>query len=132
MNDDSLSHILDGSILSPTTSLVVIPESATTDGTQTADANYARENIRALIDVGIPTLQNLIRIANDSQHPRAYEVATQLMKTMSDLNKDLMEIHKKELELTKPDESQQGSGGINVKNAVFVGTTKELREHLKS
>jgi len=131
MTDDTLVEILDRTALSPVLPSVTVSAPVATDGTQTNDATYARENIRALIDAGIPTLQNLIRIANDSQHPRAYEVATQLMKTMSDLNKDLMEIHKKELELSEKTASTENAP-IHVKNAVFVGTTKELRNHLKS
>jgi len=131
MTDDTIAEILDRTALSPVPPSVTVPAPVATDGTQTNDATYARENIRALIDAGIPTLQNLIRIANDSQHPRAYEVATQLMKTMSDLNKDLMEIHKKEMELSEKTAPTENAP-IQVKNAVFVGTTKELRDHLKS
>lgn len=133
MNPDAISEILDLDPLavSPNSAPPAIIQSSTTaNNTIVDDATYARENIRTLIDSSVPTLENLIKIANDSQHPRAYEVVTQLVKTISDLNKDLMEIHKKEQELIKP-ETTSGGAGINVKNAVFVGTTKDLREHLK-
>lgn len=133
MTDDKLSEILDIDPLSMSLEdLPAVPATSANTSTNTAvdDATYARDNIRGLIESSVPTLQNLIKIANDSQHPRAYEVVTQLVKAISDLNKDLMEIHKKEHELTKS-ETGSGSGGINVKNAVFVGTTKELRDHLK-
>lgn len=108
--------------------IVMVP--ATSSNTVTHDADYAKDNIKNLITNGTPALTNLIKIANDSQHPRAYEVVTQLLKTLSDLNKDLMDIHKTEHQLTQSDTETKGS--INVKNAVFVGTTKDLREHLKS
>jgi hypothetical protein len=132
--NDKLSEILDLDPI-PEQSTTVLPtttlSSTTVDNTIVDDATYARENIRGLIENSVPTLQNLIKIANDSQHPRAYEVVTQLVKTISDLNKDLMEIHKKEQDLTKPETPAGTASGINVKNAVFVGTTRELREHLK-
>lgn len=133
MIDDTLSEILNIDPLPVTPSdlpVVVVPAANTSTNSAAEDATYARDHIRGLIESSVPTLQNLIKIANDSQHPRAYEVVTQLVKAISDLNKDLMEIHKKEHELTKP-ETGSGSGGINVKNAVFVGTTKELHEQLK-
>ncbi len=131
MSTDHLSEILDIEPLEAISTDIALPPTVNTaQNSITDDAIYARENIRGLIANSVPTLQNLIQIANDSQHPRAYEVVTQLIKTVSDLNKDLMDIHKKEHELTKTETPTQGSG-INVKNAVFVGTTKELREHLK-
>lgn len=134
MNSDAISEILelDPVAVSPNIAPpAVIHPSTTANNTIVDDASYARENIRGLIENSVPTLENLIKIANDSQHPRAFEVVTQLVKTISDLNKDLMEIHKKEQDLVKPETSSGAGSGINVKNAVFVGTTKELREHLK-
>lgn len=133
MSHDKLSEILNLDPLpaQTTTALPATLPSTTANNSIVDDATYARENIRGLIENSVPTLENLIRIANDSQHPRAYEVVTQLVKTISDLNKDLMDIHKKEQELTKPETPAESASGINVKNAVFVGTTKELRDHLK-
>lgn len=134
MNENHLTDILGIDALPSTPSaappdIVMVP--ATTTNNVSADATYAKENIKQLITNGTPALTNLIKIAEDSQHPRAYEVVTQLLKTLSDLNKDLMDVHKTEHQLTQnPKESKQGD--INVKNAVFVGTTKDLRDHLKS
>ncbi len=130
--NDKLSEILDiEPLVTPPTNLLV-PLTTAPPNTQTAndDAVYAREHIRSLIETSVPTLENLIHIANASENPRAYEVVTQLLKTISDLNKDLMDVHKKEQELTKASAPTTESG-IHVKNAVFVGTTKELRNHLK-
>ena len=141
MTQDKLSEILDITPLpstTETTEVVAQHESANT--TVSDDSSYAQDNIRTLIETGLPTLQNLIRIANDSQHPRAYEVVTQLLKTISDLNKDLMDIHKKEADITKASPADaataasvawhNASSPIHVKNAVFVGTTKDLKTHL--
>lgn len=94
------------------------------------DADFARQNIRNLIDTGSVTLNNLLTVANQSQAPRAYEVATALIKNLSELNKDLMEIEKRKQDLTG--ESTKQTKNINVDKAVFVGSTTELVKFLKN
>ncbi len=94
------------------------------------DADFARKNIRNLIDTGSVTLNNLLTVANQSQAPRAYEVATALIKNLSELNKDLMEIEKRKQDLTG--ESAKQTKNINVDKAVFVGSTTELVKFLKN
>ena len=54
------------------------------------DTEYARRNIRDLIDKGSVAVDNLLQVSKESEHPRAYEVAAGLIKTMADLNKDLL------------------------------------------
>jgi len=68
-------------------------------------------------------------VAKESDHPRAYEVAANLIKNLSDLNKDLMEIQKRKKDLAP---QSQRSGDINVDKAVFVGSTTELVKFLKN
>lgn len=94
------------------------------------DAEYARQNIRDLIDKGSVAIDNLLHVAKDSQHPRAYEVAANMLKNLTDMNKDLMEIQKRKKELS-PVETQNAKN-INVDKAVFVGSTAELVKFLKS
>ncbi len=94
------------------------------------DAEYARQNIRDLIDKGSIAIDNLLHVAKDSQHPRAYEVAANMLKNLTDMNKDLMEIQKRKKELS-PIETQNAKN-INVDKAVFVGSTAELVKFLKS
>ena len=69
-------------------------------------------------------MNTLVDVANQSQHPRAFEVVGQLVKTLSDTNKDLLELQKKVKVIKKdiPDQPQ------NVKNALFVGNTSELQK----
>jgi hypothetical protein len=93
-------------------------------------AEYARQNIRDLIDKGSVAIDNLLHVAKDSQHPRAYEVAANMLKNLTDMNKDLMEIQKRKKELS-PVETQNAKN-INVDKAVFVGSTAELVKFLKS
>ena len=97
--------------------LVPINNSVVTD-----DADFARTNIKNLINSGSSALNNLLTVAKDSQQPRAYEVAATLIKNLSDLNKDLMEIQKRKQDLTGETTKNKN---INVDKAVFVGSTTE-------
>jgi hypothetical protein len=92
------------------------------------DAEFARKNIRELIAKGNTAMDNLLHVAKESEAPRAYEVAATLIKNLSDLNKDLLDVQKKKRDL-RPVES---TNNINVDKAVFVGSTKELVKLLKS
>ena len=94
-----------------------------------ADSALARKNIKSLLGKGEIAVDNLILVAQESEHPRAYEVAANLIKNLSDLNKDLMEIQKRKKDLAP---QSQRSGDINVDKAVFVGSTTELVKFLKS
>ena len=94
------------------------------DETVDTDFKYARENLYNIIEKGSDALNTLVDVAAQSQHPRAFEVVSQLVKTLSDTNKDLLEIQKKVKVIKKdiPDQPQ------NVTNALFVGNTSELQK----
>jgi hypothetical protein len=94
------------------------------------DADFARGNIRNLIEKGNKAMDELLLVANASEHPRAYEVAAGLIKNLADLNKDLLEIQKRKKDLS-PQESSNAKN-INVDKAVFVGSTAELVKLLKT
>lgn len=94
------------------------------------DAEFARCNIRSLIEKGNQAMDQLLHVAKESEHPRAYEVAAGLIKNLSDLNKDLLEIQKRRKDLS-PQELQNAKS-INVDKAVFVGSTAELVKLLKT
>tara|TARA_B100000287_G_scaffold186799_2_gene176637 strand:+ start:3620 stop:4015 length:396 start_codon:yes stop_codon:yes gene_type:complete len=89
------------------------------------DYKYARENLYGVIEKGTEALDNLIDLAKASEHPRAFEVVSQLTKTLVDANKDLLEIQKKVKDLKKEDEKEQPQ---QVTNALFVGSTAELQK----
>jgi len=93
------------------------------------DAEYARVNIRALITKGNLAMDNLLHVAKESEHPRAYEVAANMLKNLADMNKDLMEIQKRKKDLL-PHETKSNS--MNIDKAVFVGSTTELVKFLKN
>ena len=89
------------------------------------DYDYARKNLRDLIDYGMSDLNTVMDIARQSESPRAFEVATNLLKTLTDTNKDLLELAKKRKDLTQEKETK------NVTNALFVGSTAELQKMIQ-
>jgi hypothetical protein len=94
------------------------------------DTDIARENIKDLINKGSKAVDELAVVARDSQHPRAYEVMATLIKNMSDLNKDLLQIQKTKKELMVSNDKK--TGDVNVDKAVFVGSTAELMKLIKN
>jgi hypothetical protein len=127
--NDKLSDALDIEPIDLENNMEII-ETPQMKSTIEDDAEYARQNIRELIDKGSIAIDNLLHVAKDSQHPRAYEVAANMLKNLTDMNKDLMEIQKRKKELS-PVETQNAKN-INVDKAVFVGSTAELVKFLKS
>lgn len=94
-----------------------------------ADADFARTNIRDLVLQGNRAVDELMLVARDGQHPRAYEVLSGLMKNLADMNKDLLEIQKRKKDLVPKAETQNN---LNIDKAVFVGSTAELVKMLKT
>ena len=91
------------------------------------DFQYARENLYNLIERGHDGLEELLEIAKQSQHPRAFEVVGQMIDKLANTNKELLNLHK-----TKKDiQAEKTSGPTNVTNALFVGSTSELQKLLK-
>jgi hypothetical protein len=101
------------------TEIVVVNDNSSVED----DFAHARKNTKDLIKKADVALDNLLLVANQSEHPRAYEVAANLIKTLGDLNKDLLELQKKKKDLT----GVKNEGGKTViDKAVFVGSTSEL------
>lgn len=105
--------------------LEVLPKS--NDNTIDNDYKYARENLYGLIENGSNALNSLVEIAQASEHPRAFEVVGSLIKTLSDANKDLIEISQK----VKKIKEETKSTTVN-NNSLFVGSTAELQQLLKN
>ena len=95
------------------------------------DADYSRANYYNLIEKGNEALEGILEVAKESQHPRAYEVAANMIKNLSDVTEKLMILQKQQQEL-KPKDEQAGPTNINVDKAVFVGSTAELLRQLKN
>lgn len=90
-----------------------------------SDFNVARKNLHNIINKGTDALEEALLVAKTSEHPRAFEVVGQLIKTMVDANKDLLDIQKKLKDLKKSDEPKDQPQ--NVTNALFVGNAAELQ-----
>lgn len=94
------------------------------------DADYVRSNYYGLIEKGNEALDGILEVAKQSQHPRAYEVAANMIKNMSDVTEKLMTLQKQRKDLESPEEKTVTN--VNVDKAVFVGSTAELLKKLKN
>jgi hypothetical protein len=130
--NEKLSEILDVEPINEVEKVTSteLVEITPTNNVVESDADYARINIKNLIDKGADAIEELAVVARDSQHPRAYEVMAGMLKNLTDMNKDLLEIQKRKQDLTGVKES--GSKDVNIDKAVFVGSTAELMKLLKS
>lgn len=93
------------------------------------DYEYTRGNLYSIIEKGQEAINGILELAQESEMPRAYEVAGQLIKNVADATEKLMDLQKK---LKDIDESSQTKGPTNVTNALFVGSTAELSKLLKN
>jgi hypothetical protein len=93
------------------------------------DAEFARQNIRNLIEKGNDAASHIVEIAKQSEHPRAFEVAAGMLKNLSDMNKDLLEIQKRKQDLQP--KVTNNTQNLNIDKAVFVGSTAELLKQLR-
>ena len=93
------------------------------------DAEFARQNIRDLIVKGNDAASHIVEIAKQSEHPRAFEVAAGMLKNLSDMNKDLLEIQKRKQDLQP--KITNNTQNLNIDKAVFVGSTAELLKQLR-
>ena len=121
--------------LSPTEVVVEKPESVgiqkpprLTQDDITKDYEYTRGNLYSIIEKGQEAINGILELAQESEMPRAYEVAGQLIKSVSDATDKLMDLQKK----LKDVEEESSRKPTTVNNALFVGSTAELQKLLKS
>ena len=95
----------------------------------TKDYEYTRGNLYSIIEKGQEAINGILELAQDSEMPRAYEVAGQLIKSVSDATDKLMDLQKK-LKDVEEESPQKGPNTVN--NALFVGSTAELAKLLKN
>ena len=91
------------------------------------DYEYTRGELYTLIDQGQEAVRGALEVAQESGHPRAYEVAVAAMKHVADMTEKLQDLHKKMKDL---DEEKKGPSRVT-NNAMFVGSTTELQKMLK-
>ena len=95
----------------------------------TRDYEYTRGNLYSIIEKGQEAIDGILEIAQESEMPRAYEVAGQLIKSVSDATDKLIDLQKK---LKDVNEEQVSKGPTNVTNALFVGSTADLAKLIKN
>ena len=93
------------------------------------DAEFARQNLRDLIEKGNDAADHIISVAKQSDHPRAFEVVAGMLKNLADMNKDLLEVQKRKQDLQP--KVTNNTQNLTIDKAVFVGSTAELLKQLK-
>ena len=92
------------------------------------DFEYQRQNFYNLVEKGTDAIEGILELAKESEHPRTYEVAGNLIKQVAEVTEKLCDLHLKMQKLKElPDR-----GPKNVTNALFVGSTTELQKMLKN
>lgn len=123
--DAKLDDILDISTkIKKETEVVKLP--ARSENVET-DYRYARENLYNLVERGQDAIDGILELSKETEHPRAYEVAGQLIKTVAETAEKLIDLQKKLKDIEKEDEQKIGTQH----NHLYVGSTAELQKFLK-
>lgn len=93
------------------------------------DFEYSRRTYYDLIEKGQGALEEMMEVAKQLEHPRAFEVVSGMIKNISDVNDRLMDLHKKKKDYNKKDTPKSVDGTTN--NNLFVGSTVELQRMLQ-
>ena len=125
--NDKLNEILDiadeVNVEEVKKTLPTVPEDKDPD----IDFETGRKNLYNLLDKGNEAIDGILELAKEGEHPRAYEVAGQLIKTVSEVSQNLLDLQEK----LKKVKEVPDKGPKNVTNALFVGSTTELQKMLK-
>lgn len=92
------------------------------------DVEYSREKMKELIDQSCEAINTMMALAAESEHPRAFEVLSNMIKDASQMSQDLVKLQKIRKDITQEKESKSGD---TTNNAIFVGSTTELQKFLK-
>ena len=130
-SDDVLDNVLGiTDVVETRTSQVTLPEvipPQVTSEDVDNDYKYQRENFYRLVERGQDAIDGILELAKESEHPRSYEVAGQLIKNVADVTEKLGDLQEKMKKLKEV----PNSAPKNVTNALFVGSTAELQKMLK-
>lgn len=95
-----------------------------------SDYDYSRETYYDLLEKGRESLDLMIEVARESEHPRAFEVLSTMMKNMAEINDKLMALNKTKKEIDRSDDPKQLGGTTN--NNLFIGSTTDLQRFLQN
>ena len=127
--DDILNEVLGVSDPTPKEVVVNEPVPRPSDELDDVDADYKyqRDNFYNLIEKGQNAIEGILNVAKESDHPRGYEVAGNLIKQVAEVTEKLGDLQEKMKKLKEV----PNSAPKNVTNALFVGSTAELQKMLK-
>ena len=125
--DDKLSQVFD---IAPVEKQEVLPAIKQDNTNQTLESDFetTRSNLHSLLQQGQDALFHALSVAKQSEHPRAFEVVGGLVKHLSDVNTQLLDLHKRKQSIEAP--TKKDSTVTNNNNAIFVGSTSELSKIL--
>lgn len=103
------------------------------DANQHLDKDYEeiRTNLKDIIKRGAEAIDGILLVASETQQPRAYEVVATLIKSVADVNKDLLTMHKQMQDIRKDTPASKQSANQITNNSIFVGSTTDLQAILK-
>ncbi|MBC8442758.1 MAG: terminase [Proteobacteria bacterium] len=118
----SISEDIEKNEIEPVKKETAIEKSTTED--KEKDYRSVRCNLHSIISKGNEAIDGILEVAHEGDSPRAYEVAAQMIKTVAECNKDLLELHKKMKDLNKEETNYNST----TNNSIYVGSTKDLQE----
>ena len=124
MNDERTNIKTVLPVIQPTTT-----ESSDLDGDLKSAYDQTKDNLQDLISQGMEAMDDMLQIAKEGQHPRAFEVAATMIKNVAEVNEKLINLQKQMKDIT----GTKNQGQLNVgKAAIFVGSTAELSKMIKN
>jgi len=134
MIDDDVSHIINKplpiEVVPQEPQLPAVIEQPSSGDEVQDDYELARATIRDLVTKSSEALDGIMNLAKTSEHPRAYEVLGQMIKTVGESAKELLAVHKQRQEVTG--EAPESGGDTHIDNAIFVGSTNELQALIRA
>ena len=94
-----------------------------------SDYEYSRDTYYELIEKGREAMDLMIEVARESEHPRAFEVLSNMIKNVSDVNDKLMDLNKKNKDINRTEETKKVGGTTN---NLFIGSTTDLQRLLQN
>ena len=125
---NELLGIADKAVASTKTQTATVIPRPQTEDVNEDDFKYSRENLYHIIERGQDALSGILQVAQETDHPRAYEVAGQLLKTNAENTEKLVNLQTTKKKLKETDHPQR----VTNNNSLFVGSTQELQQLIKN
>ena len=125
---NELLGIADKAVASTKTQTATVIPRPQTEDVNEDDFKYSRENLYHIIERGQDALSGILQVAQETDHPRAYEVAGQFLKTNAENTEKLVNLQTTKKKLKETDQPQR----VTNNNSLFVGSTQELQQLIKN